>query len=118
MSLDRIGEIVESFRMSEGFTKIGQLSDFSAGMMKKVNVQDENVLVANVRGALYAITDSCTHRGCSLSEGTLDGSEVICPCHGGRFDLKTGKVIAPPPKKDETSFEVTLRGSDVLVKKK
>jgi len=104
--------------MSEAFVKIGSLDDFPAGSMKKVQVHDEDLLVANISGKIYAIGDKCTHRGCSLSEGTMEGTTVICPCHEGHFDLTTGKVTAPPPKKDASSCEVQLQGSDVLVRKK
>lgn len=104
--------------MSEAFVKIGSLSDFPTGSMKKAPVKDEDVLVANLSGKIYAIADTCTHRGCSLSEGTIEGTAVVCPCHAGRFDLATGKVIAPPPKTDASSFEVRLQGSAVLVKKR
>jgi len=98
--------------------KIGSFADFPAGSMKKVQVHDEDVLVANISGKIYAIGDECTHRGCSLSEGRIEGTTVICPCHEGHFDLTTGKVIAPPPKRDEPFYEVQLQDSDVLVKKR
>src|SRR3990170_427795 len=103
--------------MSEGFVKIGSLTDFPAGSMIKVQVKSEDVLVVNISGKIYAMGDVCTHRGCSLSEGTLEGTKIICPCHAGNFDVTTGKVIASPPKRDEPSYEVQLQGSDVLVKK-
>ena len=104
--------------MSEGFAKVGQLSDFPAGSMRKVRVGEEDVLIANVSGRIYAVGDACTHRGCSLSEGTIEGSVVTCPCHAGRFDVKTGNAVAPPPKKDAPTFEVRTQGSDVLVKER
>jgi nitrite reductase/ring-hydroxylating ferredoxin subunit len=104
--------------MSEAFVKVGSLVDFPAGSMKKVQVHDEDALVANLSGKIYAIGDECTHRGCSLSEGTIEDTVVICPCHGGRFDLTTGKVIGPPPARDEPSYEVQLQDSNVLIKKR
>jgi nitrite reductase/ring-hydroxylating ferredoxin subunit len=104
--------------MSEEFVKIGSLDDFPDGSMKKVQVHDEGVLVTNISGKIYAIGDECTHRGCSLSEGTLEGITVICPCHAGNFDITTGKVISSPPKRDVPYYEVQLQGSDVLVKKR
>jgi len=109
---------VEKLHMSDAFVKVGSLNDFPAGSMKKVQVHAKDVLVANLSGKIYAIGDECTHRQCSLSEGTIDGTTVICPCHEGRFDLTTGKVIASPPKRDEPSYEVKLQGSDVLLKKR
>ncbi len=104
--------------LSEGFLKVGQLSDFPVGSMKKVQVGGEDALVANIEGNLFAITSTCTHRGGPLQEGEIEGTVVICPWHGGRFDLKTGKVVAPPPINAETSFEVRVQGSEVLLKKK
>lgn len=118
MPLSDIARLPEKIGMSEDFVKIGQLNDFPTSSVRKISVHDEMVLVANIDGTLYAITDTCTHRGCSLSEGTIEGKEVVCPCHGGRFDLTTGKVVGPPPKKAEASFEVRVSGSDVLVKKR
>jgi nitrite reductase (NADH) small subunit/3-phenylpropionate/trans-cinnamate dioxygenase ferredoxin subunit len=104
--------------MSEGYTKVGQVSDFPAGKLKKVQVSKEDVVIANIDGKIYAMTAMCTHRGGPLDEGELEGTTVICPYHGGQFDITTGKVVAPPPKKDEVSFEVRIEGTDVLLKRK
>ncbi len=104
--------------MSEGYIKVGQLSDFPAGKIKKVQVGGDDVLVVNIDGKLHAMTATCTHRGGPLHEGELDGTIVICPWHGGQFDVTTGKVVSPPPMKDEIPFEVKVQGSDVLLKKK
>ncbi len=103
--------------MSEGFVKVGQVTDFPAGSLKKVTVGVDEVVVASIGGKLYAITDKCTHRGGPLNEGELEGNTVICPWHGGKFDVTTGKVVSPPPMKDETSFTVKIEGTDVLLKK-
>ncbi len=104
--------------MSDEFVKVGQKDDFSLGAVKKVNVGGEDVLVANVDGQLYAIASSCTHQGGPLDEGELEGTVVTCPWHGGQFDVTTGKVLEPPPRADEPSFEVKIQGTDVLLKKK
>ena len=47
--------------MSDAFVKVGSLNDFPAGSMKKVQVRDKDVLVANLSGQMYAMGDSCTH---------------------------------------------------------
>ena len=104
--------------MSEGYAKVGKVSDFPSGKMKKVGLGGEDVLVANVDGKLYAITATCTHRGGPLHEGELDGTTVICPWHGGQFDVTTGKVVSPPPMRDEVAFDVKVEGSEILLKKK
>jgi len=104
--------------MSEGYVKVGQVVEFPVGSLKKVVFGGEDVLVANVGGTLYAIGNTCTHRGGPLDEGELEGNNVICPWHGGQFDVTTGKVVGPPPMKDESLFDVRVEGSDVLMKRK
>lgn len=104
--------------MSEGFTKVGKLTDFPEGKLKKVEVGGDEVVVANISGKIYAMTATCTHRGGPLYEGELSGSTLTCPWHGGKFDITTAKVVGPPPMKDEIAFNVQIQGSDVLLKKK
>ena len=35
--------------------------------------------------------------GCSLSDGRLEGDEVVCPCHGSRFDPQNGGAAVLGP---------------------
>jgi nitrite reductase/ring-hydroxylating ferredoxin subunit len=104
--------------MSEGYVEVGHVDDFPLGSLRKVAVAGEDVVVGNVSGELYAIANKCTHRGGPLNEGDLEGSTITCPWHGGEFDLLTGKVLGPPPMKDEAAFEVKIDGQNVLLKKK
>ena len=105
-------------RMGDGYVKVGRVGDFPMGILKKVVVGGEDVVVGNVGGKLYAIVNKCTHRGGPLNEGELEGSTITCPWHGGQFDITTGKVLGPPPMRDEAAFDVRIEGSDVLLKKR
>src|SRR5690606_40964658 len=62
--------------------------------------------VFNIDGEFYAIEDVCTHDGAEIASGTLDGSEIVCPRHGARFCVKTGKVLKAPAYTDLVSFPV------------
>lgn len=104
--------------MDDGYTKVGNITDFPISSLRKVVVSGEAVLVTNIGGKLYAVSDSCTHRGGPLSEGELDGNIVICPWHGGQFEITTGKVVSPPPMKGLSVFDVKIIGAEVLLKKK
>lgn len=104
--------------MSEGYVKVGQVEDFAVGSLKKVMFNGIDLVVANVSGKLYAITNTCTHRGGPLDQGELEGSVVICPWHGGQFEVTTGKAVGPPPIRDEVSFDIRVVGADVLLKKR
>lgn len=68
-------------------------SEIEEGKMQEYKMDDKSVLVAKVDGEVYAINNICTHRGCSLSEGTFEGKVVTCPCHGTEFDITNGKVV-------------------------
>ena len=55
---------------------VGKTSDIPSGKMFMVSTDGKDILVTNVDGNYYAMDDTCTHTGASLSEGSLDGSTV------------------------------------------
>lgn len=56
----------------------------------------EPIAVFNVGGAYFVTQDTCSHAKASLTEGWLEGHEVCCPVHDGRFDIRTGKPLCFP----------------------
>jgi 3-phenylpropionate/trans-cinnamate dioxygenase ferredoxin component len=66
-------------------------------------------------GGWYAIDDTCTHEDCSLSEGELCDHLVECPCHGSRFDVRTGAVHNLPAVLPVGTHRVTVTGEQVVV---
>ncbi len=93
------------------------ISDLAPGTMKTVVVSGRSVALANVGGEVFAIDDTCTHKQCSLgTEGALDGTVVICGCHGAHFDVTTGKVLALPAPTDVASYTVKVENGQIFVK--
>jgi 3-phenylpropionate/trans-cinnamate dioxygenase ferredoxin component len=86
----------EEDEMAE-FQAVASADDVGDGEMARFKLADATVAVANVSGRLFAFDDVCTHKGCSLSKGDLEGVTVVCPCHGGQYDLASGTVLAGPP---------------------
>jgi nitrite reductase/ring-hydroxylating ferredoxin subunit len=78
------------------FITIGPASEVGEGDMSNFEIEGARIGVARVQGALYAFSDVCTHQGCPLAEGELDGTELECECHGSVFELKTGAVVEGP----------------------
>lgn len=66
------------------------------GEVVVVTLDGIEVAVANTDGRIRAFDDTCTHRECPLSEGTIDATSVTCPCHRSRFDLGTGAPLNGP----------------------
>ena len=95
---------------------VGKVSDITSGKMVMVSADGKDILVTNVDGNYYAMDDTCTHAGASLSEGSLDGSTVTCPWHGSTWDCKTGKMIAFGVQlKDLSSYKVMVESDNVFV---
>lgn len=95
---------------------IGKIGDFIPGKMQKVSIDGKDILVANIDGTFYAINDTCTHAGASLSEGNLDGQIVTCGWHGAKFDCRTGNLAEFPVKvKDLNSYKVIIESENVFV---
>ncbi len=97
------------------FVKVAQVTDVPAGEAKLVRVGDQFVALYNCNGEFYATDDTCTHAEASLSEGFLQGCEIECPLHGGRFDVRSGKATWSPAFVPVPTYEVRVEGSDVLV---
>ncbi|MDX8393362.1 MAG: Rieske 2Fe-2S domain-containing protein [Mariprofundales bacterium] len=66
-------------------------------------------------GQWLAIEDACSHDGGALACGKINGDEIICPRHGARFCLHTGKVLSPPAYEDIRTFTVRLHNEMVQV---
>jgi nitrite reductase/ring-hydroxylating ferredoxin subunit len=95
--------------------RVGSVTDVAAGQMRAFDVAGTKVDVANADGHLYAVEDTCTHRGCSLASGRLEGTTVTCPCHGSQFDVTSGAVIRGPAARPVRSRSVQIVGEDLLV---
>jgi len=95
--------------------RVGKANDFGANEMRVVDVGGTKVTVARALGDLHAFDDTCTHLGCSLAEGKLDGTIVTCPCHGSQFDVTSGAVVRGPAQRPVRSRRVEVNGDDVTV---
>jgi nitrite reductase/ring-hydroxylating ferredoxin subunit/uncharacterized membrane protein len=81
-------------------------------------VGDTPVLVTRVDGAIAAIHDRCSHRGCSLASGTIEGDTIECPCHGSRFSLRDGHVRRGPASAPQPSFEARESGGRIELRRR
>jgi 3-phenylpropionate/trans-cinnamate dioxygenase ferredoxin subunit len=66
------------------------------GKMIPVYPMGVNVVLARVKGKVYAVSGKCAHMACPLFTGKLDGFTITCPCHDWKFDIRTGKFLDAP----------------------
>jgi len=94
--------------------RIGNSKDVAPGQMRAFDVAGTKVSVASSEGSLYAFDDTCTHTGCSLAKGKLEGTTVTCACHGSQFDVTSGAVLRGPASRPVRSRLVQIEGGDLL----
>jgi nitrite reductase/ring-hydroxylating ferredoxin subunit len=70
-------------------------ADVQEGKILALYVHDTPLALTRVNGVVRAFGDVCTHDGGPLAEGDIVGGCVVCPRHGARFDLVTGKPTFP-----------------------
>lgn len=63
-------------------------------------------------GEFAAFSTACPHQGCNVN--AVEGTEIVCPCHGSRFDL-TGAVLTGPAEAGLASVPVTVSGTDLTL---
>lgn len=112
MQLPPIDEIPD-----ELFQTVAHVTDIGPGEMKYVEAgkNDDPIVLINVEGEFYALTDTCTHEEASLSDGEVIGDEIECPLHGGAFEIKTGLPAAFPVVVAAKIYPVRVVGDDVQI---
>lgn len=99
-----------------GFATGLAAGDVEPGTVRVVQVDGRSLCVGLTEdGEWGAIDNVCTHDGGVLGEGELEGEAVECPRHGGRFDLFSGRVLALPPVRPVSAYEVRVEDGQVVV---
>jgi len=101
--------------MSE-WVDVAAADEFFSGGRRVVDVDGVAVIVFNLDGNYYAIEDLCTHDYQSMSEGKIEGDNIVCPWHGARFCIKTGQAMTPPAFEPVHVFPVRVHYGKVQVR--
>ncbi len=93
---------------------VAKTADLSEGACKAVTVNGQKIGLFNVEGKIYAMDDTCVHKGGSLGSGSLNGKVVTCPLHGWTYDVTTGACETNPQAQLNT-FPVKVEGEEIVV---
>lgn len=100
-----------------GYVKLLPVANLPENGMKRVTAGGREIAVFRLGGEIFATDDTCTHSACSLAgEGFIDGGSVVCGCHGGTFDVRSGKATAFPATTDLTVYETEVKDGDVYIR--
>ena len=98
------------------WTDVLAASELEDDSPTRVVAGDAPVLLVRRGERVLAIHDRCSHRGCPLSDGEIDGNVVECGCHGSRFDLNDGSLLRGPATAPQPAFEARERDGRVEVR--
>lgn len=101
--------------MPDEFHKLAPADEVGPGEVKQYELEGRWVALCNVEGEFYAFEDVCTHQFAHLSEGGLEGTQIKCPLHGAKFDVKTGAAKGLPAVKPVPTHTVKVEDGNVYV---
>jgi anthranilate 1,2-dioxygenase ferredoxin component len=106
-------ELLED-RVTETFEELVAVDSFPETGLYAATINGWHILVSQVGGVFSALNDRCTHAASPLSLGRVRGEQIICPKHGARFELKTGKCVGGAHR-DIRTFPVKIEDGIIWV---
>ena len=100
----------------EHFRDVADVRELDDGKMRSYDVGDTRVALVKHEDGIHAFGAVCSHMGCDLAEGDLDGHTVTCNCHGSQFDIRDGSLIHGPATDPVPGFDVKTQIGRVLVR--
>jgi 3-phenylpropionate/trans-cinnamate dioxygenase ferredoxin subunit len=95
---------------------LGKLEELENHLPRKFDLEDDlQIALFKCDNEFYAIDDLCSHDEASLAEGDVEGCEVVCPLHGAKFDIKTGKNLSLPAVRPVKSYPVIVEDGLVYI---
>jgi nitrite reductase/ring-hydroxylating ferredoxin subunit/uncharacterized membrane protein len=90
------------------------------GKKMRATVGQVRLLLYRSGERIYALSDHCSHRGCALAGGQIEGNGddavVVCPCHGSTFRLADGEIVRGPATSPQPAYEARIQGDKLEVR--
>jgi 3-phenylpropionate/trans-cinnamate dioxygenase ferredoxin subunit len=90
------------------FIEIAPASELPNGERLFVEVESKSLVIFNIAGQFFAIGDICSHDDGPVGEGDLEGYNIVCPRHGGEFDVRNGQAVQLPAVVDIPAYPVKV----------
>jgi nitrite reductase/ring-hydroxylating ferredoxin subunit len=78
------------------FVPVMRLAEIPQGTMQTRMLEGREILICHTREGVFALDNICTHAHARMCEGRLRATRLVCPLHGGSFDIRDGRVLGPP----------------------
>ena len=101
--------------MTRTWTIVAAESDLYDGAAIAVTPDGHDIALYALDGNVFATNNVCTHGHARLCEGFLEGHEIECPFHQGRFDIRTGVATCAPATEVLKTWPVKIEGGQVYL---
>ncbi|MFK4442379.1 naphthalene 1,2-dioxygenase system ferredoxin subunit [Caballeronia udeis] len=101
--------------MTRQWMKVIELIEVPADDVVAVQAGDRELAIYGVDGEVFATDNICTHGHARLCDGFVEGHEIECPLHQGRFDIRSGKAMCEPLAADIRTYPVKIEDGSVYV---
>lgn len=90
------------------YYRITTTNELPDGERLFVEISGQPIVIFALNGQYFATSDECSHDGGPIGDGKIEGFEIICPRHGARFDIRTGKATRFPAVEPIAQFPVRV----------
>jgi 3-phenylpropionate/trans-cinnamate dioxygenase ferredoxin subunit len=97
------------------FIEVAPASELPIGERLFVEIENIPLVIFNLAGKLFAVGDVCTHDNGPLGDGMLEDYNIVCPRHGGEFDIRDGKAVMLPAVVDIPAYPVRVVDGNIQV---
>lgn len=101
--------------MHEKWTDAASIDDVFEDNVVAIVVTGKEIALYGVAGEVYATDNLCTHGAARLSDGFLEGHEIECPMHQGKFDICTGKAMCAPVVKNIRIYPIRIENKRIYL---
>lgn len=101
--------------MADGYERVADVGDIAENDKTLVTVGGKRILLCRSDGQYFAIENRCTHDDEQLVGGNIRKCSIVCPFHGARFSLKTGRPFGPPAFEPITTYPLRIVGTDIEI---
>ena len=101
--------------MSDSWYRVAPAVDIPVSGMRAFSVDGRDVVVCNTQEGFFALGNACSHAEAKMNEGRLRGCRIICPLHGGSFDVRNGAALGSPAVSPLRSYATRVVDGEVEI---
>jgi 3-phenylpropionate/trans-cinnamate dioxygenase ferredoxin subunit len=97
------------------FIEISPVSELANGERLFVDIANKSIVIFNIAGQYFAIGDVCSHDDGPVGDGVIEGNNIVCPRHGGEFEISTGRAVQLPAVVDIPAYPVKIIDGNIFI---